>query len=262
MSLLAANSSAAALTLVFANFIISFSWSSRISPIFLLASILSAKVLVSSSLICLCVSASKSFFSINPCICASASFEEFAAAVVAFACSRFAFILIWDIWSITISPIDPISVIASPTFSTTSFPAFSAANPTSLISLAVPSTSALSSAIFPSSPPPKKLSSQANIRPCTAPFIVKKANFKGVKPIVIKFFTTLVNPSNLSCEAVTQDTTFIRTSTTWLNVVDMVVTTVLTVFITDWFLSSDSLSEANNPIISPIPIAFNATPKP
>ena len=154
-----------------ANLSISSSCLSKILFNSLLAAILSAKVLVSSSLICLCVSASKSFFSIKPCIAASANFELFTAAVVAFASSMLAFILISVIPLTAIFPIAPISPIASPILFTISFPASIAASPTSSISFCVAPISTLNCAIFPSSPPPRKLSSQANIAPCIANLI-------------------------------------------------------------------------------------------
>ena len=105
--------------------------SSSTLPSSSLAAILSDMLFLSSSLTCLNNSACLSYFSIKPCILASASTALFFNCVLTFACSIAVSTLILLTLSETAAPNSAISPTASPKLVITSLPDFTASAATS-----------------------------------------------------------------------------------------------------------------------------------
>ena len=178
--------------------VISISCLLRITASSSFAFFLSSILFVSSSLICLCISACLSYCSNNILDSAAAICADFANAWFVLAVSIAASILISFKPSTTFVPISPTSVIASPKLFTISFPAFIAALPIFKIFVFVSVIARFNSFIVLGSPSPKNDFSQANIAPCTANFIPLKINFKLVNAIVTIPLTTLPSASKFS----------------------------------------------------------------
>ena len=241
-------------------------WSNKTWANLLLASILSSIDLLSSSLICLCCSACKSYCSTNLCCCNANLSKFFFDLTNLFASDIAVFTSIFSIAfavpSATPSAKVPTSPTASIKLSAISLPDFLILSPVSDNLSSIPCISCCSLLIVSGSLPPKKLSSQANcafLTPSIIPWIAPTTRLIDMLKAPPKTFCKASKPP-VASEALLNTSTNI--SVICFATIPMAVKAVLTVSAITWFSPNASVSLSTTFITSPNPAAFIARPTP
>ena len=231
-----------------------------------LAFILSCILLLTSSLIFLCTSASFSNCFIIPSCLASNKLKLLVACVIASDCS-YKLLTVTPLKvllnsSTTTLPMLVISLIPSLKSTIIPLPAFIASSPAILISSLYPVICAVSSAILCWSPLPNQDFSQANCTSLITNATLLKATFSGVIANVIKLVIILPKASKLSVSPVILSNTVFTVLIILLNTKPTILNAVETVSAISWFLIIALPNCSTSFKTIPMPIAFIASPTP